>query len=86
MSMSEAQLRAIMSPPVHMAQVVMPTDAAKAEVEKVRAMEVRRDAARIAGQLFAGKAPTPTKFLAMAKVVELYIEGGASEADPSARL
>jgi hypothetical protein len=86
MSMSEAQLRAIMSQPGQMRQVVMPTDAAKAEVEKVRAMQVRTEAAKLAAQLYAGKSPKVTEFLSVAKVIELYIEGGTDEADPSARL
>ena len=82
MSMSEAQLRAMMTNPANMRAVAVPTDAAKAEVELVRNLQVRTQAASLACQLLAGKAPSIKDWWAVAYSIEQYIRG--TEVSPSA--
>jgi hypothetical protein len=86
MTMSDAQLRAMMANPPQMRQVVMPTDAARAEVEKVRDLQIRTEAAKLACQLLAGKAPAIRDWWAIAYSVECYIRGVESAPDPAAPL
>lgn len=61
--------------PVQMAP--MPTQAQRDEVEKVRHLQVRSQAAMCASNCLHGCDPSPQIFVALARVVELYIEGGA---------
>ena len=75
MTMSEAQLRQLMSQPQPMRQVAVPGPAARAEVELVRDLQVRTQAAAMACQLLAGKAPSPTDWWAVAFSIEQYIRG-----------
>ena len=49
----------------------------KAEVLKVQGMQVRTQAAGIASNVMEGTACSPQDFVALAKVVELYITGDA---------
>ena len=51
------------------------TDADKAEILKVQGMQVRTQAAAIAGNVLQGTGTTPQDFVAMARVIELYIAG-----------
>jgi len=51
------------------------TEAGKAEIARVQAMQVRTQAAAIAGNVLQGAAVTPQDFVAMARVIELYIVG-----------
>ncbi len=53
------------------------TDADKAEILKVQGMQVRTQAAGIASNVMEGTACSPQDFVALAKVVELYITDGA---------
>jgi hypothetical protein len=58
-----------------MAQHQVLTPEAKAEIARVQAMQVRTQAAAIAGNVLQGAAVTPQDFVAMARVIELYIVG-----------
>ena len=51
------------------------TEAGKAEIARVQAMQVRTQAAAIAGNVLQGTGTTPQDFVAMARVIELYIAG-----------
>jgi hypothetical protein len=60
--------------PMQVQQV--PTKEQRDEVEKVRGMQVRTEAAKIAGALLSGKSPKATEFIQQCRVVELYITDG----------
>lgn len=53
------------------------TSEQKAEIMKVQGMQVRTQAAGIASNVMEGTACSPQDFVALAKVVELYITDGA---------
>ena len=53
------------------------TSEQKAEILKVQGMQVRTQAAGIASNVMEGTACSPQDFVALAKVVELYITGVA---------
>ena len=53
------------------------TSEQKAEILKVQGMQVRTQAAGIASNVMEGTACSPQDFVALAKVVELYITGDA---------
>lgn len=80
MAMSEAQLRQLMSQPQPMRTVAVPTAAAKAEVELVRDLQIRTQAASLACQLLAGKAPAVKDWWAVAFSIEQYIRGSEAMA------
>jgi hypothetical protein len=78
MSMSEDQIRAMMSRHEPMRVVPVPGPVARAEVELVRDLQVRTQAASLACQLLAGKAPAIKDWWAVAFSIEQYIRGTES--------
>ena len=64
----------------------VPSQAERDEVDLVRGLQIRTQAADMATKLLAGKAPNPTTWLLRAKMIEDYIRGGASDGPAHPRL
>ena len=69
------QLRGAQMPQPQFQQLQVLSPDQKAELEKVRGMQVRDRAAAIAADCLQGCSPTPQAFVMLAKVVEDYIRG-----------